>query len=50
MLIVGEKEEQEEKVSLRKHGEGDKGSFSIEDFKLIVKQEVEIGGSYSSSI
>ncbi len=32
MLIVGEKEVNEEKVSVRKHGEGDKGSASIGEF------------------
>ncbi|MDN3670907.1 threonine--tRNA ligase [Echinicola jeungdonensis] len=32
MLIVGEKEEQEGKVSIRKHGEGDLGSFTPEEF------------------
>jgi len=32
MLIVGEKEEAENKVSVRKHGEGDKGIVSIDEF------------------
>ncbi|WP_186757923.1 threonine--tRNA ligase [Echinicola salinicaeni] len=32
MLIVGEKEEAEGKVSVRKHGEGDLGSFTPEEF------------------
>ncbi|WP_343853085.1 threonine--tRNA ligase [Algoriphagus jejuensis] len=32
MLIVGEKEQDEQKVSVRKHGQGDLGSFSIEEF------------------
>lgn len=32
MLIVGEKEQEERKVSVRKHGQGDLGSFSIEEF------------------
>lgn len=32
MLIVGEKEQEEGKVSVRKHGQGDLGSFSIEEF------------------
>ncbi|MHA7128656.1 threonine--tRNA ligase [Algoriphagus namhaensis] len=32
MLIVGEKEQEERKVSVRKHGEGDLGSFSPEEF------------------
>ncbi|GAB3226108.1 threonine--tRNA ligase [Algoriphagus aestuariicola] len=32
MLIVGEKEQEEQKVSVRKHGQGDLGSFSIGEF------------------
>ncbi|AWW28721.1 threonine--tRNA ligase [Echinicola strongylocentroti] len=32
MLIVGEKEQEEGKVSVRKHGEGDQGSFTPEEF------------------
>lgn len=32
MLIVGEKEAEERQVSIRKHGQGDQGSMSIEDF------------------
>jgi threonyl-tRNA synthetase len=32
MLIVGEKEEQEGKVAVRKHGEGDKGALDLSEF------------------
>ncbi|NOS93014.1 MAG: threonine--tRNA ligase, partial [Cyclobacteriaceae bacterium] len=32
MLIVGEKEALEGKVSVRKHGEGDKGAMALSDF------------------
>jgi len=32
MLIVGEKEVAEGKVSVRKHGEGDKGSMALTEF------------------
>ncbi|MTI22714.1 threonine--tRNA ligase [Fulvivirga sp. RKSG066] len=32
MLIVGEKERDEEKVSVRRHGEGDIGSMAVSDF------------------
>ncbi|UII19071.1 threonine--tRNA ligase [Fulvivirga ligni] len=39
MLIVGEKEQEEGKVSVRKHGEGDFGSLSVEDFIKQFKQE-----------
>jgi len=40
MLIVGEKEEAENQVSVRKHGEGDLGSFSLEDFVALITKEV----------
>ncbi|MGI4021155.1 MAG: threonine--tRNA ligase [Janthinobacterium lividum] len=42
MLIVGEKEAAEETVAVRKHGEGDLGSMSIEDFKLLIEKEITI--------
>src|SRR6185503_6705301 len=32
MLIVGDKEQEEEKVSVRKHGEGDKGQVTANEF------------------
>ncbi len=32
MLIVGEKEQDSRQVAVRRHGEGDVGSFSIDDF------------------
>ena len=32
MLIVGEKEQEEGKISIRKHGEGDQGSMKTEEF------------------
>ncbi|WMN11117.1 threonine--tRNA ligase [Marivirga salinae] len=40
MLIVGEQEQAEGKVSIRKHGEGDVGSMSLEDFKSFFNQKV----------
>ncbi|MFN8356076.1 MAG: threonine--tRNA ligase [Spirosomataceae bacterium] len=40
MLIVGEKEQAENKISVRKKGEGDLGSMSIEQFVAIAKQEI----------
>ncbi len=40
MIIVGEKEEQDGTVSVRKHGEGDIGTYTIEDFILLIKKEV----------
>ncbi len=41
MLIVGEKEEAEQQVSLRARGKGDLGSFSIGDFVKYVRQMIE---------
>ena len=40
MIIVGEQEEKENKISVRKHKEGDLGSFTIEEFSKIIKEEV----------
>ena len=40
MIIVGEKEENEGTVSVRKHGEGDLGTFAIEDFIETIQKEV----------
>jgi threonyl-tRNA synthetase len=40
MLIVGEKEAAEGSVSVRKHGEGDKGAVSIDAFVSDIKQIV----------
>jgi threonyl-tRNA synthetase len=42
MLIVGEKEQEEQKVSIRKHGHGDLGSLSLEEFVEIMKVETKI--------
>ncbi len=41
MLIVGENEMNNNTVSLRKHGEGDKGSMTIEDFAKMINEEVK---------
>jgi threonyl-tRNA synthetase len=41
MLIVGENEEKEGTVSVRKHGEGDLGSFSVEEFAKIIQSEID---------
>jgi threonyl-tRNA synthetase len=40
MIIVGEKEESEGTVSVRKHGEGDIGSFGIEAFIQFIQKEI----------
>ena len=41
MLVVGEREESEGTVSVRKHGQGDLGSRSIEEFISMVNTEVK---------
>ena len=41
MLIVGEKEETDGTVSVRRHGEGDKGTYSIKDFIALMNKEIE---------
>ena len=40
MIVVGEKEENEGTVSVRKHGEGDIGTFTIEAFISLIKAEI----------
>jgi threonyl-tRNA synthetase len=41
MLIVGEKEAQNEEVSVRKQGEGDKGTMSVSAFADLINAEVK---------
>ncbi|MBC8603315.1 threonine--tRNA ligase [Parabacteroides acidifaciens] len=41
MLIVGEKEAENNEVSVRKQGEGDKGSMKIATFAALLKSEIE---------
>ena len=41
MLIVGEKEENDGSVSVRKQGEGDIGTFTVEEFVKMVNEEVD---------
>lgn len=40
MLIVGEKEEEEGKVSLRVQGDGDKGSMSVKEFAAYIAERL----------
>jgi threonyl-tRNA synthetase len=40
MLIVGENEMNEKKVSVRKQGTGDLGIFSLDEFAEIVQNEI----------
>jgi len=41
MLIVGEKEEAESTISVRKQGQGDLGSFTIEAFAALINDEIK---------
>lgn len=41
MLVIGEKEEAEQKVSVRQHGKGDIGTFSIDEFITFVNNIIE---------
>jgi len=52
MLIVGEKEQEEKVVSVRKHGEGDKGSFTLQHFidELSVQIKEQMLGKRSSTV
>jgi len=40
MIIVGEQEEGNGTVSVRKHGEGDLGTFEIKDFVSLIEEEI----------
>jgi threonyl-tRNA synthetase len=42
MLIIGEKEMAEGKVSVRKHGEGDLGEMTIEAFRELLIKEITV--------
>ena len=41
MLIIGEKEETEGSISVRKHGKGDIGTFSVNEFADIINDEIK---------
>ncbi len=41
MLIIGENEEKDGTVSVRKHGEGDLGSFTVEEFPEFIQEEID---------
>ncbi len=41
MLIIGENEERDGTVSVRKHGEGDLGTFTIKEFSEIINKEIK---------
>jgi len=41
LLIVGEKEAEEQKVAVRKQGEGDQGVMNLDEFASFIQQEVD---------
>ena len=46
MLIVGEKEAENNEVAVRRQGEGDKGTMSVADFSKLILDEVDGLASY----
>lgn len=42
MLIIGEKEMEEGRVSVRKHGEGDLGSMTLAEFSALINKEITV--------
>ncbi len=40
MLVIGEKEETDQKVAVREHGKGDLGTFSTDEFVQLVQQRI----------
>jgi threonyl-tRNA synthetase len=50
MLIIGEKESTENKVSVRRHGSGDLGSFTLNEFIQLVNNEVDKGLGINKNI
>ncbi len=41
MLIVGEQEEKDGTVSVRKHSDGDIGNMTVEEFSELINKEIE---------
>jgi threonyl-tRNA synthetase len=42
LIIVGEKEAENESVSVRKQGDGDKGVMSLQEFKDFIESEIAL--------
>jgi threonyl-tRNA synthetase len=49
MLILGEKEIESGQLSVRKQGEGDLGTFSVEDFAKLIQDDIEADLNLSSN-
>lgn len=41
MLVVGEKEEAEQKIAVREHGKGDIGVMAVNDFVKLINEKIE---------
>ncbi len=41
LLIVGENEQEEQKIAVRKQGEGDKGKMGVDEFANFVNEEID---------
>jgi threonyl-tRNA synthetase len=41
MIIVGEKEESNQSLSIRKHGQGDLGTFTMPEFTSMIQKEID---------
>ncbi|MBA3675174.1 MAG: hypothetical protein H0W75_09540, partial [Chitinophagaceae bacterium] len=41
MLVIGEREMNEEKVSVRRQGKGDAGTKSVEEFITMILEEIK---------
>ena len=41
MIVIGEKEENEGIISVRRHGEGDLGTFTVEEFSSLINKEIK---------
>ena len=42
MLVIGEKEAENGTISVRKHGEGDLGEMTVEQFINFIKEETKL--------
>ena len=52
MLVVGEKEMNEQAVAVRKHGEGDKGTVSLEAFiaDIVATVKTQLAGKKETTL
>lgn len=50
MIIVGEKEEKEDTLSVRKHGQGDLGTFLSSDFIRLINEEIKAMTDFTAAV